>query len=64
MSRKLDGIVDLELWEPMPPAEVAGALTADFEAALPHLDAAERAGLIAALERCHPGHRWLTRLAD
>jgi hypothetical protein len=36
---------------------------ADFAAALPHLDAAARAWLRAALARAHPGHRWLESLA-
>jgi hypothetical protein len=35
----------------------------DFRAALPALDASRRRWLIEALERCHPGHRWMTALA-
>jgi hypothetical protein len=36
---------------------------ADFEACLPHLDAAARTWLRHALERVHPGHAWIARLA-
>jgi hypothetical protein len=35
---------------------------ADFEAALPRLEAPRREWLRAALERVHPGHAWLDRL--
>jgi Aminoglycoside-2''-adenylyltransferase len=35
---------------------------ADFEAALPRLDARRREWLRAALERVHPGHAWLAQL--
>jgi aminoglycoside-2''-adenylyltransferase len=35
---------------------------ADFEAALPHLDAQARERLAEWLELVHPGHRWLPRL--
>jgi Aminoglycoside-2''-adenylyltransferase len=36
---------------------------ADFEAALPHLDARARERLAEWLDIVHPGHRWLARLA-
>jgi Aminoglycoside-2''-adenylyltransferase len=35
---------------------------ADFEAALPRLDAGQRAWLADAISRTHPGHPWLRRL--
>jgi hypothetical protein len=35
---------------------------ADFDAALPRLDARRREWLRTALERVHPGHEWLARL--
>ena len=35
---------------------------ADFAAALPHLDAAQRQRLAGWLELVHPGHAWLGRL--
>jgi hypothetical protein len=35
---------------------------ADFAGALPLLDPARRAWLVAALTRAHPGHRWLSAL--
>ena len=34
----------------------------DFDAALPRLDARQRASLRGWLERVHPDHRWLARL--
>ncbi len=34
----------------------------DFDAAVGILDAAERGWLLSALERFHPGHRWIRRL--
>jgi GNAT superfamily N-acetyltransferase len=37
---------------------------ADFERALPRLDADARAWLGRALDLVHPGHRWLARLRD
>ena len=37
---------------------------ADFNVCLPHLDAAARRWLMDALQRAHPGHPWLTRLAQ
>ena len=36
---------------------------ADLEVTLPHLEADDRSWLRAALERFHPGHAWLERLA-
>lgn len=35
---------------------------ADFAACLPVLDERARAWLLAGVERCHPGHRWIKRL--
>ena len=35
---------------------------ADFQAALPRLDAERRAWLRDALERVHPSHEWLAQL--
>ena len=35
---------------------------ADLEAALPRLDRSRRRWLSSALERVHPGHRWLSKL--
>lgn len=37
---------------------------ADFMAALPNLDPAERAWLRSALQKCHPDHGWLKLLTD
>jgi len=36
----------------------------DFETTLPHLDAERRSWLRDALERAHPGHRWLGALDE
>ena len=35
---------------------------ADFDAAVPHMNAAQRRTLAGLLARVHPGHPWLTRL--
>ncbi len=34
----------------------------DFQAALPHLNRAQRAWLSGALQRCHPGDAWIRQL--
>jgi hypothetical protein len=37
---------------------------ADFAGVLPFLDSAQRRWLMDALQRVHPGHRWLDELQE